>query len=113
MRRIVIDLFAPHRTHDANVIGDATDLREELVDFLSRFAKAFEVELRAETHQLLVLQLRDLLPFGEGFRHRFAVHLRQVRFVIKGFQMRRASGLIQKDHPFGFGCMMQRIDHAF
>ncbi len=76
-----------------------------------RLAKPLESMLWPKAKQLLALQLGYLLSLGEGLRHRLAVHLGQFRLWIKRFEMRRSTGLIQKDHPLGFGLKMQRIDH--
>ena len=94
MRGVVIDLFGPHGADDADVIGHAADVREELADFLAGFAELLEVVLRAEAGELRVLKLRDLLPLGERFGHRLGVHLRELRLVVEGFEMRGAAGLI-------------------
>ena len=76
---------------------------------LPNFLKAV---LRAEADQRLALQLRDLLSLGEGFRHGLAVHFGELGFVVEGFQVRRAAGLVEEDDALGLGGVMQRVDHA-
>jgi hypothetical protein len=56
-----------------------------------------------------LLQLRDLLALGEGFGHRLAVHLGELGFVVEGFEMRGAAGLVEEDHALRLGGMVQRV----
>ena len=76
------------------------------------FAELLERMLRAEAGQALALELRDLLPGGEGVRHGLAGHLGELGFVVEGFQMRGAAGLIEEDDALSLGRMMQGVDHA-
>ena len=43
--RVVIDLLCPHGFENADVIGDAADVREEFADLLAGFAETFEAVL--------------------------------------------------------------------
>ena len=103
VRRVVIDLLGPHRADDADVVGDAADVREQLADLLAGLAELLEAVLRAEADQLLALQLRDLLALGERLRHRLAVHLGELGLVVEGFEVRRAAGLVEEDDALGLG----------
>ena len=78
----MIDLLGLHRAHDADVVCDAADVRQEIADRLLRLAKFAERGLRPEAQQLFALQLRDWLTFGERFRHRLAVHRGEVVSVL-------------------------------
>ena len=68
--------------------------------------------LGPETVQLLALQLGDRLALGEGLRHRLAVHLAELRLVIKRLEVRRASGHIEMNHPLGPALEVQRRHDA-
>ena len=59
MRRIVVDLLAEHRSDDAQLVGDAADVREDLGHLVAGLAELLERELRPVAHQLLPLQLRE------------------------------------------------------
>src|SRR5207249_9326107 len=98
MRRIMIDLFGPHRPHDASLVDDAADVGEELAHRLARLAESLEAVRRPEAGELLALQLRDLLSLGQRLRHRLAVHLGELWLVVEGLEVRRPAGLIQEDH---------------
>ena len=112
MRRIVINLLGLQGTDDADVIGKASDVRERRTHLLSRFAILLEFMRRTEAFELLILELRDGLPFGERLRHRFPVHLRQLGFVIQRFQMRGATCHAEVDNPFCLRRHMRLRDDA-
>src|SRR5262249_41996680 len=97
---------------DAEIVGDAADLREQLADFLAGFPEFFECVLGTEAEKLRVLKLRDLLAPGERFRHRLAVHFGELWFVVEGFEVRRSAGLIEKNHALRLRGVMQGIDDA-
>jgi hypothetical protein len=88
---VVIDLLGPHGAHDADIVGHAADVRKQRADLLAGFAELLKRMLRAETGQALALELRDLLPGGEGVRHGLAGHLGELGFVVEGFQVRGAA----------------------
>src|ERR1700680_253548 len=112
MRGVMVDLLGKHGAHDTNVVGDAADVRKQLAYLLSRFAELLEAILRTETDERFALQLRDLLPLGERFRHLLLMHLGEFGFVVKRLQMRWAARLIEEDDPLRLGSMMQRIDYT-
>jgi len=66
-------------------------------------------KLRRETSKLLILELGDLLAFGEGFGHRLAVELSELRLGIERLEVRGTSSHVKEDHAFGPGRMMERI----
>src|ERR1700722_8060390 len=108
----MVDLFSVHRADDANVIGDLGNLRQDGADFLSGFSDLRERKLRSETIQWLALELCDLLAFGVRLRHWFPAHFCQLRLVIQGLEMRWSACHAKKDHPFGLGSEMGRIQYT-
>ena len=92
---IVVDLLGPHRADDADLVGDAADVREQLADLLPGLAELLEAVLRPEALQLLALELGDRLALGERLGHRLAVHLGELRLVVERLEVRRPAGLIQ------------------
>src|ERR1019366_10279434 len=68
--------------------------------------------LRTKTDQLLALKLGDLLSFGHGLRHGLAVQFGELGLIVEGLEMRWPAGLVEKDHAFGFGWKVERIDRA-
>src|SRR5262249_53535032 len=70
VRRVMIDLLGMHRTHNADIVSDTTYVREYARDLLTRFPIFFEFGKRSPRFQLRVLQLGELLSFGEGLRKR-------------------------------------------
>ena len=97
---------------DANVVGDAADVGEQFADLLARFAEAFEAVLGAETVEGFALELGDLLALGEGFGHAFAGHFGELGFVVEGFEMGGAAGLVEEDDALGFGREVQGMHYA-
>ena len=75
-------------------------------------AKRLERVLRAETKQLLSLELGELLAPGKAFRHRLAVHRGELRLGVESLQMRRAARHRQPDHSPGSLRQRQRAEHA-
>ena len=112
VRRVVVDLLAVHRADDAQLVGHAADVREDLRHLLPGLAVPLERELRREAHQLLALQLRQLLPLRERLRHRLAVHRGQLRLVVERLEVRRPAGLVQEDDALGLRGVMQRVDRC-
>ena len=112
VRRIVIDLFGPHRTDDARLVDDAANVREELADHLSRSTERLEPVSRAHARELLSLELRDLLTLRQRFGHRSAAHLGELRLVVERLEMRRSAGLIQEDDALGLRRKVERVHDA-
>ena len=110
----MIDGIGGQRTDNRNVIGHTPDVREEIANVLAGLAKLLEIMLRAEAGQIvsLALQLGNRLALGDAFRHRFAIHLAQLRLVIERLQMTRAAGHAQVDHPFHFRLVMWHGEDA-
>ena len=79
---------------------------------LAGLAEFLERMLRCEAVQLLPLKLSDRLTLGKRFRHRLAVHLGQLRFVIEAFQVGRSARHVQIDDPLGAGGEMKPVHHA-
>ena len=65
MRRIVVDLLGVHRADDADVVGNAADVREQVGDFLAGLAVLLEIDERPARLQDRVLQLGELLSLGK------------------------------------------------
>src|SRR5882724_621977 len=91
MCRIMIDLLRMHRANYANIIRNRRDMREQIGDLLARLAMLLEFGEWAARFQHGILQLRQLLSFGERFRKWFAIKFLQLRLVIEAFQMRRTA----------------------
>ena len=97
---------------DAAKLAAGLGLLEAFV--LAGLAKLLKIMLRAEAGQIvsLALQLGNRLALGDAFRHRFAIHLAQLRLVIERLQMTRAAGHAQVDHPFHFRLVMWLSEDA-
>src|SRR5438034_1304298 len=66
-RWVMIDLFGVHGAHDTNVVRDFCNMRKEIRDFLAGLAVLLELNERAPRFQHHVLELGQLLAFGERF----------------------------------------------
>src|SRR2546421_392371 len=113
VRRIVIDLLGVHRADDANVVRNTADVREQLGNFLPGPAPLPELAKRPAGLQFRVLQLRELLPPGEGFGERFIVELLEFRLVIKPFEVRRPARHAEMNDAFGPHRKMCRLNDPF
>jgi hypothetical protein len=109
VRRVVVDLLGLHRAHDADVVGDRADLREERRDLLARAAEPRERMLGAEALELLVLELGDGLALGERLGHGLAVHLRELRLVVEQLEVRGAACLVDVDDALRLRREVQRL----
>ena len=97
----------------ASVCSDRTDMRKQLANALTGFAKPPERMLWSKALELLlVLQLSNGLAFGVRLGHRLPVHFGQLRFVVQCLQMGRTAGHTQMDDPFRLRGEVKRIDHA-
>ena len=112
VRRVVVDRLGHQRPHDADVVGDAADVRKERADLLSRLAVPLELVLRRQALELLILKLRDRLPLGERLRHRLAVHFGELRLVVERLQVRRSAGHVEVNHALCLAREVQRVDDA-
>ena len=61
---VVVDLLGLHRADDADVVGDARDVREEVGDLVAGLAVLLEIRERPARLQLRVLQLGELLALA-------------------------------------------------
>ena len=113
VRRIVVDLLGVHRADDANVVRNTADVREQLGNFLPGSAPLPELAKRPAGLQFRVLQLRELLPPGEGFGERFIVELLEFRLVIKTFEVRRPARHAEMNDAFGPHRKMGRLNDPF
>src|SRR6185503_17397813 len=95
--RIVVDLLRRHGPNDADIVDDTADSGKEAAEHFAVFAETLKGMLRRKAEELFALQLRNLLPFGERFRHGLAVQLHQRRFVVEGLEVRGSAGLIEKN----------------
>ena len=99
----MIDGFGLQRTNDAQLVSNLRQMLEGGADFDSRIATLPEWVLRCHAGQLLALKLRDRLSPGEGFGHRLAVKLCELRPIVERFQVRGASRHVKKDDSLCFG----------
>ena len=109
----MIDLFGVHRADDANVIGNGGKVRKEVGYFLTGLAIFFEFHEWTARFQRGVLQLGELLAFGERFWKRLPVDAFQFGFEVEAFQMRRPARHAEMNDAPGAGGEMRRIDEAF
>ncbi len=98
----MVDLLGTHRFDHADVVGDRSDVGQEVGDLHAAFAVAFEVRERATCFENGVLELGELLAFGEGFGKGFAVDAVEFRFRVEGFDVRRTASHAEVDHAFRF-----------
>ncbi len=70
----MIDCFGSHRSHQANIVDDRTDMGSNSLISICSASMFIEFEFWSQTNQLLTLQLRQLLPLGEALGHWLAVH---------------------------------------
>src|SRR5438128_1740398 len=113
MGRIVIDLLGVHRTEDANLVRDPANVRKEFRDFLTALTPLLEFTKRAARLQFRVLQLSQLLAFGERLRERLAVEFLELGLVIETFQMRRPARHAEVNDALGPHRKMGRVDRPF
>ena len=109
---IVVDRLGVKRADEGDVICDLGDVREQFGDFRAGLAVPRELKLGPHAGELLPGELRDALPLGVAFRHRFAVQVDQLRLVVVEIQLRRRAGLEQINHPLGFRGEVRRVDDA-
>ena len=97
----MIDLLGLHRADDADLVGDAGDVREQVGDLLARLAVLLEFDERPARLEHGVLKLGELLPLGERLGERLAVELLQLGLVVEALELRRAARHAEVDHPLG------------
>ena len=85
---------------------------EDSADLDSRITTLPERVLRRHAGQLLALKLRDRLSLGEGFGHRLAVQLCELRPIVERFQVRRPSRHVKEDDSLRFRRHVSRADQA-
>ena len=112
MRRVVVDLLGGHRPDDADLVGDARDVREQVGDLLPRLAVPVELAGRPARGEDLVLELGELLPLRERLGERLAVQLLEPRLVVEALELRRPAGHAEVDHPPGLDRQVRRVEHA-
>ena len=61
----MVDLLRLQRTHDAEVVGDRADVREDVSQFHARLAPLLEFEGTTAGLEDRGLELGDLLALGE------------------------------------------------
>src|SRR2546426_12665658 len=86
------------RADDAEVVGDALQMRKELADNQAGLAARAELERRAEQRQ----RLGFMRAQAKG-RDGLAVALLQLRLRIKRVEVRKALGEEQQQQLFGLG----------
>ncbi len=84
--RVVIDLLGLHRADDADVVGDAGDVRQQLADALARLAVAGELDLRPKQRSSLPCSWAMGWPGGVRLGHRLAVHGGELGLFVEQFR---------------------------
>ena len=125
VRGIVIDLLGVHGLDHANLVRERSDIREEAGHGQAALAVGLECHERPARFQFGVLQLRELLTFGERFRKGFAVDVFELGLVIERFEVRgtarhaemnhaaRPNGRVRGPDQGGFSAAKQRRErHA-
>jgi len=96
-----------HRTHDANVVNDRLEVRQQLADPRAGLADLLELVRRAEH---LRVGLYERRPAGVNlFGCGLAVALIQQRLVIQQVVLRGRTGHVQVDDPLGLGREVRRL----
>src|SRR5439155_8079327 len=95
------DLLGVHRTENANLVRDPADVRKEFRDFLTALTPLLELTKRTARFQFRVLQLSQLLAFGERLRERLAIEFLELGLVVEAFQMRRPARHAEVNDAFG------------
>jgi hypothetical protein len=85
--------------------------RPNLAELLAGLSPLFERMLWGKAVELLPLQLRDLLPFGDRFGHPLPMHFGQLWLVIECIQVAHPTRHIKPDDPLGTGSQMEWLDH--
>ena len=82
-------------------VGDAPEVREDVGDLGAALAPALELEGAAAGLEDGVLELRDLLALRERLGEGLAIELLEDGLVVEEFEVGRAAGHAEEDHPFG------------
>ena len=112
VRRVVIDLLGVHRADDADVVGDAGDVRERSEISCPDCAMLLELAERPARLQHRVLQLGELLALGERLGERLAVELASVRLEVEGLEVRRPARHAEVDDALRLDRAVRRVEHA-
>ena len=83
----MVDLLGDHAADDAEVVGDAGGVGEERRDFLTALAVFPEIGESAAGFEDRVLELGELLAFGEAFWEGLAVETFEFRFPVEAFEL--------------------------
>ena len=101
MGRVVVDLLGLHRADDAEVVGDRTDVREDVGELHARLAPLLEFERTAAGLEHGALELGDLLALGERFREGLSVEFLQDRLIVEELEVGRAARHAEEDDALG------------
>src|SRR5262245_34560639 len=112
MRGIMVDLLRVHGLDHADVVGNGADKGKEIRDFEAGTPAALEFDERPARLELAILQLGELLAFGERCRKGLVVNALQFRLEIKSLQMRWAARHAEMDHPSCPGRSMGWTNHC-
>ena len=112
VRRVVVNLFGLHRTHHAQIIRHAPDVREKIADFDARLAAFTERRDGAARFQHHVLQLRELLARRKRRRERLPIEGFELRLPIKRLELRRSARHAEENHALGAHRQMRLTQRA-
>ena len=112
VRGVVVDLLGLHRADHAEVVRDTPDVREKFAHLRAGLTVLFERGERPARLEHGVLQLRELLAFGERFGKRLTVEFLEFRFPVEGLKLRRAAGHAEEDHALCFHRQMGFAERA-
>ena len=102
---IVIDRLGVHRFHDADVVGDGLDVRQEIADPSSMLAAAAAGPHRRDDGELRLAARHsgDALSAFDGGRQFLAVKSLERGFVVEEVDVGEAFALEEAENAFGFG----------
>lgn len=104
--RVMIDLIGLQGSDDTDVVGDLLEIGQKVGNHLAGLAALFETDVSAEALEGSVLKEREFNPLGEFLGDGFAIEFAELRFVIEGLELGRASCHVEIDDAFGLGCMV-------
>ena len=93
----MIVIVTVHRTHEANVVGDGADVRNQIRQLHAAPAVALELERAAHELPAFAAGLQRLELVGLHL----AVALEQLRFGVEEVDLAGSSDLHQEDHRSG------------
>src|SRR5262249_44522771 len=95
-----------------DVVGNLRDVREEVRDLLAGLPVLVEVDKRPSRLERGVLELGELLPFGERLGERLPVQFLEHGLVVEGLELRGAARHTQMDDAFRLRRHVRWVDDA-